>query len=80
MGKIGSYEAKTNLAKLLREVESGKHFTITRHGTPVAELVPADNCPDQPPAETISKLKEFRKTHRLGSNTSIQELKAKGRR
>lgn len=44
---IGSYEAKTRLPQLLREVERGESFTITRRGVPIAKIVgveePADN-------------------------------------
>ena len=39
-GEIGSFDAKTRLAELLREVEQGRAFTITRRGRPVARLVP----------------------------------------
>jgi prevent-host-death family protein len=37
---IGAYEAKTHFSELLEKVESGEEITITRHGTPVAKLVP----------------------------------------
>ena len=40
MADIGAYEAKTHLPKLLERVEKGESFVITRHGKPVAELVP----------------------------------------
>ena len=40
MEMIGAYEAKTHLAKLLERVVRGEHLTITRHGKPVAQLIP----------------------------------------
>lgn len=40
MPKLGAYEAKTHLSKLLERVEKGERFIITKHGRPVAELVP----------------------------------------
>ena len=40
MADIGAYEAKTHLPKLLERVEKGERFIITRHGKPVAELIP----------------------------------------
>jgi len=40
MPEIGAYEAKTHLPKLLERVQKGERFVITRHGRPVAELVP----------------------------------------
>lgn len=34
------YEAKTNLSKILDEVSEGQVFIVTKHGKPVAEIVP----------------------------------------
>lgn len=39
MQTIGSYEAKTRLPELLRKVERGESFTITRRGLPIAQIV-----------------------------------------
>ena len=38
---MNSTEAKARLAELLRVVEHGESVCITRHGKPVAHLVPA---------------------------------------
>ena len=40
MERIGAYEAKTHLPRLLDRVARGESLTITRHGRPVARLVP----------------------------------------
>ncbi len=40
MAEIGAYEAKTHLPKLLERVQKGERFVITKHGRPVAELIP----------------------------------------
>jgi prevent-host-death family protein len=37
---IGAYDAKTRLSELLDRVEKGEQIVITRHGKPVARLVP----------------------------------------
>ena len=37
---VGAFEAKTKLSELLDAVERGQEVTITRHGEPVAKLVP----------------------------------------
>ncbi len=34
------YEAKTRLSELLSQAQHGEEITITRHGVPVARLVP----------------------------------------
>ena len=39
---VGAYEAKTHFPKLLDWVERGEKLTITRHGKPVARLVPVE--------------------------------------
>lgn len=38
---VGAYDAKTHLPQLLDRVEHGETIVITRHGKPVAKLVPA---------------------------------------
>jgi prevent-host-death family protein len=40
MTEIGAYDAKTHLPELLGRVQKGERFTITKHGRPVAELLP----------------------------------------
>jgi prevent-host-death family protein len=37
---VGAFQAKTELSRLLREVQMGKKFVITKRGRPVAELKP----------------------------------------
>jgi prevent-host-death family protein len=38
--EIGAFEAKNTLGTLLDRVERGEEIVITRHGKPVARLVP----------------------------------------
>jgi prevent-host-death family protein len=40
MREIGAFEAKNTLGALLDRVEQGEEIVITRHGKPVARLVP----------------------------------------
>lgn len=42
---VGAFEAKTLLSELLTRVESGEQVTITKHGRPVARLVPITDSP-----------------------------------
>lgn len=37
---IGAFDAKTHFSELLERVEGGEEITITRHGSPVAKMVP----------------------------------------
>jgi prevent-host-death family protein len=40
MAQVGMQEAKTTLSRLIEQAQSGEEIVITRHGTPVARLVP----------------------------------------
>lgn len=37
---IGQRELRNDNAEIIRRVEAGESFTVTRHGKPVADLVP----------------------------------------
>ncbi|HPD29647.1 MAG TPA: type II toxin-antitoxin system prevent-host-death family antitoxin [Phycisphaerae bacterium] len=37
---VGAHEANVHFYELLKRVEKGEEVTITRHGSPVARLVP----------------------------------------
>ena len=41
MKTVAVYEAKNRLSEILAAVEHGEEYTVTRHGTPVARIVPA---------------------------------------
>lgn len=78
MKEVGVYEAKTHLPRLLDEVEHGEEVTITRHGKPVARLVPVADA-RRSVDETIEALRAFGARHpRKGLN--FRELIEEGRR
>ncbi len=79
MPRIGAYEAKTHLPKLLARVARGERFIITRHGTPVAELGPVSRRSIQEIQAAIDGLKAFQAEHRL-EGISVRELIEEGRR
>ena len=61
METIGAYEAKTHLPSLLERVARGESLTITRHGKPVACLVPVAG--DRTLAEQAAARIEERRRH-----------------
>ena len=79
MAEVGAYEAKTHLPRLLERVRKGERITITKHGTPVAMLVPVETKTQRTVAETIEEIRRFRRGHRLDGLT-IRELIDEGRR
>jgi prevent-host-death family protein len=76
--RIGSYEAKTHLPRLLDEVAAGETITITKHGQPVAILAPAKPARTGA-AEAARALRSFRREHRLGG-LRLRDLIDEGRR
>ncbi len=79
MRSIGAYEAKTHLPRLLDEVAKGERITITKHGHPVAVLIPPEAVGTRDVEAVIARFREFRKGNRLNGLT-IRELIDEGRR
>ena len=79
MRTIGAFEAKTHLSSLLDSVSQGEQILITRHGRPVARLVPAEGPDNAMVAAAIARLKQFSQGQTLGG-ISVQELRDTGRR
>ena len=81
MESVGSFEAKTHLPQLLERVAQGEEITITKHGKPIARLVPV--APAKPKVDirrVIEELKAFSKGNTLGEGITIRDLIEKGRR
>ena len=83
MARVGSFEAKTKLSELLDKVEAGETVTITRHGKPVAQLVPVQ--PDHDPDAMRALDEEIKRTRvgrgkPAGPGTTIPELIKAGRK
>jgi prevent-host-death family protein len=57
--EIGAFEAKNKLGMLLDRVEQGEEIVITRHGKPVAKLVP--NTPQFDRQQAAAALDRIRK-------------------
>lgn len=71
MRQIQASEAKTHLASLLDEVERGETLIITRHGKPIARLVPDESSRKQDVEQAIAKIRELRKSF---GKVSIEEI------
>ena len=70
MQTIGSYEAKTRLPELLRQVERGERFTITGRGLPIARFVGVEESVDDR-RSVIERLKAARARR---PSISVEEL------
>ncbi len=76
--EIGSYEAKTRLPELLRQVKTGGRFTITSRGKAVADLVPCTGTQGKDPATAVNRLKAFMRENPL-RGVDIRKLIEEGR-
>ena len=59
MDSIGAFDAKTRLSELLERASRGEVIQITRHGKPVARLVPAHGEDLEQVDHAIELLKRF---------------------
>ena len=69
---VGAYEAKTHLSKLLDKVEAGEEITITKHGAPVAKLVPVKK-----EVSTEQRVAAIERIQLLATGLSLGGLKIK---
>ncbi len=75
--QVSAFDAKTHLSALIRKVEDGQSFTITRRGTPVAHLEPVR----QRGGGTTALLSSFRAVRkRIKGKVDIQDLINEGRK
>jgi prevent-host-death family protein len=80
MRQIGAFEAKNRLSELLTAVENGEEVTITKHGRPVAALIPFTRHDPRRVAAAIAELRELRTKVRLAPGESLRDLISQGRR
>lgn len=82
MDSVGSFEAKTHLPKLLERVARGERITITKHGRPVAMLVPAEPVEQPDVSQVVSEMLAYRDRQKrtLGPGETFRELIEDGRR
>jgi len=58
--EVGAFEAKTHLSRLLQRVAAGERIVITRHGKPVAELIPYGARGTAEVEEALERLRRLR--------------------
>jgi prevent-host-death family protein len=74
--EVGAFEAKNTLGALLDRVERGEEIVITRHGKPVARLVPNDGGFDRAQAAAaVERIRARAKSAKLGP-FNWEEIKA----
>ena len=77
---VGAYDAKTHFSELLERVAAGEQITITRHGTPVARLVPVRPVfSEEEHRAAITAMRQLAARNRL-DGLSVKGLIAEGRK
>lgn len=61
MREVQASEAKTHLPQLLDDVEAGETIVITRHGRPIARLVPDEAQRNADAAAAVEAIRALRK-------------------
>ena len=61
METVGAYHAKTHLPKLLERVRRGESVTITKHGRPVARLVPVAGDDEERAQQAANRIRSRRR-------------------
>lgn len=73
MDTVGAFEAKTHLPRLLDRVARGESVTITRHGRPVARLVPVEDSDRDRAKRAIERiLARRRRLHGIAVNELVK--------
>ncbi len=68
-------QAKAHLSELLNAVESGEEVVITRHGRPVARVVPAIPLKQPLPVQRLVELRHQVPAWKNSSAESLRELR-----
>lgn len=77
---VGAYDARTRFAELLERVQQGNEITITRHGVPVARLVPVHRAATPTERQAaIAAMRKLASKNRL-NGLRVKDLIAEGRR
>ena len=80
MKTVGAFEAKTQFSELLADVANGETVVVTKHGVPVARLVPIRHD-FAAAAAAIDEWERYRDEHNvtLRDGITIRELIEEGR-
>jgi prevent-host-death family protein len=77
---VDDFEAQIHLPALLERAQKGEDITITKHGVPVAMLVPAKAPPPQGHKQVIDALKKFGRSRSLPQGLTVRDLIEEDRR
>ncbi len=74
MREISQRELRNDNAQIMREIERGESFTVTRRGVPVARVLPYDGEADLPLGRAATATTHYADLPRVLSSVSTTEL------
>lgn len=78
METIGIYEARTRWSEIIDKVGKGEEVTVTRHGVPIARIIPVDGEKKLAVREAIEAMKKFGRGKSL-RGLSLKKMVREGR-
>ena len=77
---VGAYDAKTHFSEIQERVVAGEQITITRHGVPIARLVPVRAVSSSEERRAVvAAMREVASRNRL-AGLKVKDLIAEGRK
>ncbi|MDR3754586.1 MAG: type II toxin-antitoxin system prevent-host-death family antitoxin [Terracidiphilus sp.] len=73
--EIGAFDAKTKLSEILRKVEQGERFTITRRGRAIADVVPSQRRDQRRVKEAVEALRNFPRITGVSDDEVLQWIR-----
>ena len=81
---VSAFDAKNRFGKLLDRVQAGEVLTITRHGQPIAQLIPINEGHENQTREALEMIRKVRDamiaSGRKVTREEVRKWKAEGRR
>jgi len=79
MERIGIYDARSKLSELIERVQSGEEVVLTRHGEPVARLVPEKRRRKGSGAAAVARIRALARRLNI-RDVDVRKLIEEGRR
>ena len=80
MESVGAFDAKTRFSELLARAAEGESFLITKHGHPVARIVPETGQDTESVTTAVARLKTMRGTLKGASLDEVLAARHEGHR
>ena len=75
MSTVNLATAKAQLSELINKVEAGEEVVITRHGRPVARVIPATPLKQPVPLERLAALRKSLPPRKGSSAIELRKLR-----